>query len=61
MILIYQRLNIYHRHDKRIQLWHSRDSLYHLGTAHYDSVMKNQKASLAHLELQCCASQEDET
>ena len=61
MILIYQKLNLYQICEERIELWNSRHSLYHLGTANYDNVMKNQKASLAHLELLCCASQVAET
>ena len=61
LILIYQRLNIYHRHEKRIELWHSKHKLYHLETMHYNSVLRNQQASLVHLELRSCASQESET
>ena len=43
------------------ELWHSKHKLYHLGTTHYDSVLRNQQASLVHLELQSCASQEAKT
>ena len=35
--------------------------LYHLGTVQYDIVLRNQQASLVHLELQSCASKEAET
>ena len=60
MILIYQWLNIYQKNEKIIELWHSNHKLYHLGTAHYDSVMRNQRAFLAHMEILPCASQEAE-
>ena len=61
LIMIYQRINIYQIHDKMRELWHSKNNLYHLGTTQYDIVLRNQQASLVHLELQSCASQEAET
>ena len=41
-ILIYYKTNIYKICEEMILLWHSRNSLYHLGTMHYDIVMRNQ-------------------
>ena len=49
LIIIYYKMNIYLRREEHILLCYSRHSLYHLGTAHYDNVLKNQHASKSEL------------